>query len=265
LSFIIFIIHFNLGFTSEITQITVIPMSVSTSTNHSHTISTETSTPDETVTSELEVAVVVAIQSPDESDAIAISAGALADAVGDDTLTIVDVSGDASDDGVLASVDLDFNALAIAESPDDGAYASAGTDVSISPGAEILVVITNNETTTVTTDAGSVSIATSETSVDLIDIDLSDVGGDVDTTAVDESPASESAPNGGDQGGDDSQPGDAATDYDLLDLIDGNIAIVELDVTVAAPDTELIVDAFAFVIEDELSTSATFIDMAFTV
>ena len=250
--------------------------SISVNTHSETSIGTtvETSTGDQTSTIEVNATIAVGTQMPDDSEDISASVGAIGDAFGEDTFTSTSVSGVASDDGVVASIDIDAEALAVGQSlSGDGAFGIAITDASISDGVELSFVGSVTSEHSVSNADESVSVAYSETSVVALDLDLSDIGGGggggtdsggaiatptIEPDAVD-APAAAS---------DDAELGLVPTaDVELMDIIDidGNIAIIEADVTVNSVDSAVQVDAFALTIEDELSTSMISVDIALSV
>ena len=245
-------------------------ISVNTYSETSISTVVETSLGDETSTVAVNVTGIVGTQMPDDSESISAGASATADAFGEDTLTVASVSGEASDDGLVASVDLDIDALAVgASSTGDDAFAVAITDAALSDGAEMLFVATVESEFTESNAEESVSVAYSETHVTAVDIDLSGGGaGDGDPSAINDVPTIEpdviEAPSSVSEDPDLSEPPPDASLPDLVD-IDGNVAIVEVDVTVNAEDSAVVVDAFALAIEDELSTSIIDVDLALSV
>ena len=257
------------------TRITDMSESISVNTYSETSISTvvETSLGDETSTVAVNATGIVGTQMPDDSESISAGASATADAFGEDTLTVASVSGEASDDGLVASVDLDVDALAVgASSTGDDAFAVAITDAALSDGAEMFFVATVESELTESNAEESVSVAYSETHMTAVDIDLSGGGagdaGDGDPAAINDVPTIEpdviEVPSTVPEDPALSEPSPDAGLADLVD-IDGNVAIVEVDVTVNAEDSAVVVDAFALAIEDELSTSIIDVDLALSV
>lgn len=252
-------VHKGIGDMSDI-------FSVNTNTGTSTSLVLELSGDDQTSTSELMTTTVVGTGTPDDSDGVGGTLEGIADAVGTNTIAGVTVTGEASDDGTVATLDFDVSALAASEVPgSEGAFAIAITDASVSDGTEVMFVSTVASGFTEESPDGSVSVAVSETSVVAVDIDLSDFGnsdgGGVSDSAIDDT-ASIDPDIGGESPVASDQPvsSESPTNDELVDLIDGNIAFAEVDVTIEGTDTFLEVDVYALALEDELSTSGAFVD-----
>ena len=246
-------------------------ISVNTYSETSIGTAVETSTGDQTSTVEVYATTVVGTQMPDDSESVSASLGATGDAFGEDTLTYAGVSGVASDDGAVASVDIQAEALAVSQSSSgDGTFAVAITEAYLSDGAELSFISTVESAYSVSDAEDSVSIAYSETSMMAVDVDLSDIGGGggTDIGGTDAVPTIEpDAVDAPAVASDEPELSESPPAADLMDLIDidGNIAIVDVDVTVNSNDSFVEVDAFAMTFEDELSTSVTSVDLALSV
>jgi hypothetical protein len=152
-------------------------------------------------------------------------------ALGEDTLTLVDVKVDTKQCGRVTISNGKATAVAAAESADDGtAYADATTDVATT-GADLVIIRMTNQSSGDTDSSYDIS-ATSFTAIDL---PLNSRESMVVTPQ---------------------------NEYDSSDDpsdLQGNVAIVIFDAQVSGDDTLVIVDAYALAIEDELSLSTVMI------
>ncbi len=160
-------------------------LSISTYSESSRGISLLTETDEEVSIVDVNATSIVATQSPDDTDALFATLDATGDAFGENTLTSATITGQAADNGPVATINADAQALAAAEDPaGDGAFAVAGTDGFVSDGAEVLVITTVDTASTQIGEDSSVSVATSETSLTAVDIDPSEWG-DEDSAGTD--------------------------------------------------------------------------------
>ena len=191
------------------------------------------------------VATIVQTSSPDESQGMSAQLGGEALAMGENTLT-GNLSGTLIDVGSVTSAELSASMLAATQSPTGPVLAVAGTSATVYGSPEVLVGATIQSTSSNATPTGSVATATSTTNLVAYDIHPT-AGG---STVVGADAAGENDPFAG-----------ADIAHASVD-IDGNIALIEFNALVVGDDTLASVDAFALAVEDELSISGGFIELA---
>lgn len=193
------------------------------------------------------VATIVQTSSPDEAQGMSAQLGGEALAMGENTLTAGNLSGTLIDGGSMTSAELSGSMLAVSQSPTGPVLAAAGTSATVYGSPEVLVGATIQSTSSNATPTGSVATATSATNLVAYDIHPSTAGG---STVVETDATGENDPLAG-------------ADYAHASVnIDGNIALIEFNALVVGDDTLASVDAFALAIEDELSISGGFIELA---
>jgi hypothetical protein len=197
--------------------------------------------------SSTDVTTIAQKSSPDDSQGMGVVVGGDAFAQGTDTLTAGNVSGTLIDRGSVTSAELSAAMVAASQSPTGGAIAEASTIAGVSSGSEVVVGATIQSASSTQGRTGSVATATSATNLVAYDIHPSTAGG---STVVGTDATGENDPFAG-------------ADYAQASVdIDGNIALIEFNALAVGDDTLVSVDAFALAIEDELSVSSAFIELA---
>lgn len=204
-------------------------------------IASEISYGEETQASLLAVTTTLITEGPDDAGPSGGAVDVIADAFGTGTIAAASISGELVADGTATTMNFDSLALAVSVSPESGmAQAVALTDAYVDHGNNVLFVATVEQELSIDGPDGSASIAVSETTVVGIDTDLSQIGvgsgDDGDDTQVDEP---------------------VFFDPDIADTdvsIDGNTALIDVDVTVIAPESFVSIEYSTLTIEDELST-----------
>jgi peptidoglycan DL-endopeptidase CwlO len=180
--------------------------------------------------------------SPDSSDGLAAS-------LGDDTLATGSVSAVMADEGDIATLDSTVTMAAASEAADgETAFASADSFTDVT-GAEMTFSYTRDSQLS---GSGSTAIATSTTTTTAYSIQVSTSG----TSAPSEDNSLEGA------AADQAEPDTSLTDADGSVNLDGNVAYLEFSALAIGDDSLVVVDAFALTIEDELSISAAFVELA---
>jgi hypothetical protein len=193
----------------------------------------------------------VQISSPDSSDGLAATLGGEAIATGDDTLATGSISAVMADNGDIATLDSMVTMGAASEAADgDTAFAAADSFTDV-VGAEMTFSYTRDSSQLSAT--GSTATAISTTTTMAYDIQVSSSG----IYAPSDDNCLEGAAD------DQPEPGVSLTDADdgSVDL-DGNVAFIDLSALAIGDDSLVMVDAFALTIEDELSISAAFVELA---
>ena len=201
---------------------------------------------DETSSSSVTVAATLEMSSPDDSEGLSAAIGGEAIASGEDTLTQGSVSATMVDGGGGTSADLSATMTAVAESPDgETAFASADTFAEVSEGADFVFTLQKEIDGSEIDEAGSTATATS--TIDVVAFDLSASDGQVlepETVAPAEIVTTDAYV--------------APAEEDL----DGNFATLEFEATAIGENSLVAADVFVIAIEDELSMSAAFIELA---
>jgi hypothetical protein len=220
--------------------------SSSTQSGTSSGTTVSTTTNDESSSTSTTVDMTTQTSSPDDSDGLAAEVGGSAVASGEDTLATGDLSGELIDSGAVTSADLSATMVAASEDPDsETAGAWTDTYADVSDGTEVLFSYTVNTENTTQGSTGSTATATSTTNLVAYDINTDTV---VNTAGSDT----------GDEPSDtDDQPESSSPSSDVEDDgdFDGNFASMEFDAFALGDDTLVEVDAFTFVVEDEISIS----------
>jgi hypothetical protein len=193
------------------------------------------------------VTTVVQTSSPDDSQGMSAVLGGDASAVGTNTLSAGNLSGTLIDGGSATSAQLSASMVAASQSPTGTAVALADTFAGVSEGTEVLVGTTVQSASSTQSATGSAATATSTTNLTAYDIQHSTAGGDpvVGTDAT---------------GGNDPLAG---ADFAQANVnIDGNIAQIEFNALVVGDDSFVGVDAFVLAVNDQLSVSSGFIELA---
>ena len=201
---------------------------------------------DETSSSSVTVAATLEMSSPDDSEGLSAAIGGEAIASGEDTLTQGSVSATMVDGGVVTSADLSATMTAVAETPDgETAFASADTFADVSDGADIVFTLQKEIDSSETDEAGSTATATS--TIDVVSFDISALDGEILEPEI--APPAEVV---------------AAEAYapPAEEELDGNFATLEFEATAIGEDSLVAADVFVIAIEDELSMSAAFIELA---
>jgi hypothetical protein len=216
----------------------------STSKTTSHSTAQETGDGSTTTQEAVSFTSTLATSTPDGSDGLAAVLSGDATAIGEDTFAFGSIEAVADGTGYVSSVDASVTMVAAAEAPADGdVYASADTFAATSDDAEVTFTTTINKSSATLTTESSTANASSTTSVSAFNIE-SDVGGT--STYGSSSTADTSWDLGGEMQGD----------------LDGNVAILEFGADAIGDDTYVAVDGFALAIEDELSLSAGYLEIA---
>lgn len=201
---------------------------------------------DETSSSSVSVEATLEMSSPDDSEGLSAAIGGEAIAGGEDTLTQGSVSASLVDEGGVTSADLSATMTAVAESPEgETAFASADTFADVSDGADIVFTFQKETDSSKTGEAGSTATATS--TIDVVAFDISTSDGELiepDAVVPAETVAAEA---------------DVAPAWEDLD---GNFATLEFEATAIGEDSLVAADVFVIAIEDELSMSAAFVELA---
>ena len=181
----------------------------------------------------------------DDSDGLAAVVAGDAVAVGEDTLTSGSVYGAVIDAGAVTTADLNAAMAAAAESP-EGAMAFATTFAGVSDGAELIVTFTFETLSSETGEDGSAASATSSTELVAYDLQPPE-------PAASGSPAEADAPVEG-----------VPTELEITicDELDGNVATVDFAGLAIGEDSFVTADSFALAVEDELSLSSAYIELA---
>jgi hypothetical protein len=216
----------------------------SSSRTTSNSTTQQTSDGSTTTQESLSVTTTLATSTPDGSDGLAGVVSGDATAVGQDTFAFGSIEAVADGTGAVSSLDASVTMVAAAEAPADGdLYVSADTFAATSDDAEVTFTTTMNKSSTTQTTESSTASASSTTSVSAFNIE-SDVGRT--STYGSFSAADTGWDFGGETGGD----------------LDGNVAIMEFGADAFGDDTYVAIDGFALAIEDELSLSAGYLEIA---
>ncbi|EIM30506.1 hypothetical protein [Microvirga lotononidis] len=182
----------------------------------------------------------------DKDDGIAATLGGGAIAVGEDTAAIGSIAGKVYDVGTAAIAEGSATFTASSEASDgELTYASASTYGEASA-ADTLVTVTSTRSESTRTSDESRSTETSTTNLLAVDLNLSSASDGSGTNA--EWSGSGSGQQSHPSGEDVSSSGGYT-----IDGLDGNVAIIEIDVTAYGDDTLVLVDASALTFEDGLS------------
>jgi hypothetical protein len=227
--------------------------SSSTQSGTSTGVAVDTSTNDESESYSLTVDMTTQTSSPDDSDGLAAVVGGSATAIGDDTLTMGDISGELIDSGAVTSADLSATMVAASE---DGESATALTDTyaDVSDGTEVLFGYTVNTQSSTQNATGSTATSTSTTNLVAYEIDPDAA---INTTGPVAGDDAADTISGDDLSGADDQPEPDSTPSDVEDngSLDGNFASMEFEGFVAGEDTFVSLDAYTLAVEDEISIS----------
>jgi hypothetical protein len=188
--------------------------------------------------------------SPDSSDGLAASLGGEAVAIGDDTLATGSISAVMADEGDITTLDSAVTMGAASEAADgETAFASADSFTDVF-GAEMTFSYTRDSSQL--SGTGSTATAISTTTTTAYNIQVSSSGSD--------DPSGDTCLEG--TADDQPEPDASLTDADGSVDLDGNVASIEFSALAIGDDSLVIVDAFALTIEDELSISAAFVELA---
>jgi hypothetical protein len=216
----------------------------STSSSKSFTTSESTITGDGQTIKSLSFIATVSTSTPDGSEGLVGVVSGDATAVGEDTLTFGSLEAEIADTGAVSALDASVTMFAAAESPDgDEVYASAGTFAAASDTTEVTFTTTLNTSSTTKTPHSSTAIASSTTTISALEIE-SEIA---ETTAAGPSSSTETIWD---------------LDDEVIGTLDGNVAILEFGADAFGGDTYLAVDGVALAIEDELSMSAGYLEIA---
>ncbi|MGE3481415.1 MAG: hypothetical protein AB7K73_08415 [Gammaproteobacteria bacterium] len=170
--------------------------------------------------------------------------------MGDDTLTMADVSATmVASDGVTAASGSVTTLAAGQTFGGTSASATANTYATTS-GGTVSVSTTHTSSTITQTTTASAAVATSTSTVAAADVDPSNV------TSYD---AADGASVPTDYSFD---TGSFIPSSDIDLYLDGNVATVDFNVLAIGDDSLVLVDAFAFTIDDQLSLSSIYVDLA---
>jgi hypothetical protein len=188
--------------------------------------------------------VAIETSTPDGSDGLAGILGGEALAVGEDTFTFGSITAEADGEGYISEIDGSVTMTAAAEaSGDDMLYVSADTFAATSSGTEATFTYTKDSSSTSQTTTGSMATVSSTTTLSAFNIESS-------TTDTNSS----------------TQTGPTDTDFtfDVVEEtdLDGNLAILEFDAQAYGDETYVAADGFVLAVEDELSLSAGYVDIA---
>ncbi len=201
-------------------------------------------------TQSLDTAVTIETSSSesDNQDGTVTLLGGEATAIGDHTAAIGMMEGQVTDFGGATLTEGSSSFVASSESSgDDTAYAYADSYAETSQ-ANTLVTITSEGSETFQSTDYNTWTESSRTDLLALEIDASHLATDPGTTNVPESEENDEEPDGS-TADDHPQQNDNQDDQ-----IDGNLAMLTVDVVAYADDTVVFVDASALVIDDELST-----------
>jgi len=212
----------------------------------SSSLETSTTVSDDSSSSSLVVDATIETSSPDDSEGLSAFVGGDALAAGEDTLTMGTLSAAVVDGGAVTSADLSVTMIAAAESSDGETAALTDTFAEISDGADFLFTYTLDASQTEETESGTMASSTSTTVVAAYDLQLDDGGAAVGDSVAD-APTDSSSLSG---------------DGDESCGLDGNLAILDFDVVAIGEDTFVGVDAFVLAVEDQLSSSTIFVELA---
>ena len=188
--------------------------------------------------------------SPDNSGGFYAGLSGNAVALGDNTIAASSVSAAMVDHGSISTLDGSVATVAASNaSGDNTAFASADTSADVA-GAELAFAYTKDTNSTQQGDMGSVATATSATSLTAYDLHVPGIGDNAFSS--DHLSLADSAPAASDQSG----SSDAS-----LDLV-GNFASTDFTGVAIADNGLVQVDAFALAIDNELSVSSVFMDLA---
>jgi hypothetical protein len=230
-------------------------MQVKSSFNSTHSVSSVTSSADgtagesavQTQNGETTIAIQTGSPGADDDDGMVASLGGEAIAVGDDTAAIGTIEGQINDTGTATIAEGSASFTASGESSGgDPAYASATTHGAVSS-ADTIVTVTSRSSETLQTNEGSEWTETSTIDLLAVDFNLSNA-----------SPAS--ASTGEQTGAGSDQQSDTLEIDEPIPLddfasgdLDGNFALIVVDVTAHGDDTLALVEVSALTVEDELS------------
>ena len=198
-------------------------------------------------TSSASVQLTVQQSTPDSSGGLYAGLGGDAVASGEGTLTSADLSASMVDEGTVTTLDAAVTAVAVGQSSGDStAFADANTYATVS-GSEYAVSLTQSTGGTSLNDEGSIAYDISTTTIRAYDVPEYTATYDSTVEALPSSPTeyNEAAPLPAEETG-----------------FDGNIALIDFNVVVLGDDTLLLVDAFAISLEDELSISTIYLELA---
>ena len=198
-------------------------------------------------TSSASVQLTVQQSTPDSSGGLYGGLGGDAVASGEDTLTSADLAASMVDEGTVTTLDAAVTAVAVGQSSGElTAFANASTFATVG-GAEYAVSRTQSTGGTSLNDEGSIAYDISTTTIRAYDVPAYNATYD---STVEASPSSPTEHN------------EAAPLPDEETGFDGNIALIDFNVVVLGDDTLLLVDAFAISLEDELSISTIYFELA---
>jgi hypothetical protein len=191
-----------------------------------------------TVTSSIETS------SPDGSDGLAGTLGGEAVAVGDDTFTFGSITAEAGGGGYVSGLNGSATMTASGEaSGDDTLFVSAETFAGTSDGTEASFTFTADTSSTSQDTTGSTATVSSTTTLSAINIETNTSG---------------TSPSGSTGSTDTDWTFDVAGETDL----DGNVAVLEFDAQAFGDETYVAADGFVLAIEDRLSMSAGYVEIA---
>ncbi|WP_372624826.1 hypothetical protein [Falsiroseomonas sp.] len=197
-----------------------------------------------TTTDSLTITVAIETSTPDDSEGLAGTLGGEALAVGDDTFTFGSITAEADGDGYVSEIDGSVTMTAAAEaSGDDVLYVSADTFAATSDGTEASFTYTEDSSSTSQTTTDSTATVSSTTTLSAFNIESSETETELSTSTGSTDP---------------DWTFDTVEETDL----DGNLAILEFDAQAYGDETYVSADGFVLAVEDELSLSAGYVDIA---
>jgi hypothetical protein len=226
-------------------------MLVNSSRSSSNTFSSYTAS--ETPTGETaqhtnteETIIGIETESPDgEADGMAMVLGGEATAVGEDTVAIGSIEGQVADtgSGLIGEGSASFSASG--EASGDGlAYAYADSYGAASD-ADTIVTVSTKSAETLQTGSQSTWTEASTTELLAVEIETPSTSSDLGTTG-------EAQPQGSISPSDTTGESSLESD-DLVDGLDGNLAIIVVEAEAVADDSFVLIDAFALSVDDQLS------------
>lgn len=221
--------------------------SLYTYSSYTETESPEGGTTLQTQTEETSIDIETGSPDSEPEDGLAMVLGGEATAVGQDTAAIGTIEGQVADVGTGLVAEGSATFTASGETSDaEPAYAFADSYGAVTE-ADTVVAVNSKSSESIQSETGSTWTETSTTELLAVELDLS--GSEDPSIAIDTTSQQEPEEQAGVSDEEPTwQPDDVSTD-----TLDGNLALIIVDVQASADDSLVLVDASALTIEDQLS------------